>query len=182
MKNKKLLLGLFIGVAVLQLAMPLYMAWRWENILQTGQRFYWQTAPVDPYDAFKGRYIALGFKETTAPLMDNDNLNFGQKAFAIIQENAEGKAYISGVTAKEPEQGAYVKVRVYRDGQNKIHVVLPFNRYYLPENLVPAAEAAYRGSAGKTGVAAVRIKNGYGVVEELYIGDKTLYEFLRQPQ
>ncbi len=167
---------------MLQVAMPLYMAWRWENILQTGQRFYWQTAPVDPYDAFKGRYVALRFKEDTVSVVDSDSLEFRQKAYAIIEENSEGKAFVSKVTTKRPEQGVYVKAQVYRAGQDKVHVILPFTRFYLPENLAPAAEAAYRDSAGKTGIAAVRIKDGYGVVEELYIGDKTLYEFLRQPQ
>lgn len=181
MKNKKLLLGLFVVVALLQAAMPLYMAWRWEDILATGQRFYWQTAPVDPYDAFKGRYVALRFEETKAPIVD-DAVNFNQRAYAIIEENAEGKAFISGVTAKRPEQGTYVKARVYRSGDGMAHVVLPFTRYYMNEYLAPAAEAAYRESAGKTGVAAVRIKDGYGVIEELYIGDKTLHEFLRQSQ
>lgn len=181
MKNKKLLIGVFVAVAVLQAAMPLYMAWRWEDILATGQRFYWQTAPVDPYDAFKGRYVAMQFEENTAPVADIEELKFGKKAYAIIEENAEGKAFISAVTAKRPEQGAYVTAKIYRNGDGMAHVVLPFTRYYMNEYLAPAAEAAYRESAGKTGVAAVRIKDGYGVIEELYIGDKTLAEFLRQP-
>lgn len=180
MKNKKLLFGVFIVVAVLQAAMPLYMAWRWENILATGQRFYWQTAPVDPYDVFKGRYVALRFEETTAPVVDEE-VRSGKKAYAIIEENAAGQAFISAVTAKRPEQGAYVTAKIYRSGEGMAYVVLPFTRYYMNEYLAPAAEAAYRESAGKSGVAAVRIKDGYGVIEELYIGDKTLVEFLRQP-
>ncbi|MDF2874860.1 MAG: hypothetical protein K0R22_1543 [Sporomusa sp.] len=182
MTNKKLLLSLFIGVALLQATVPLYMAWRWENILQTGRQFYWQTAPVDPADAFKGRYVELRFKEDTGPIIDQNNLLMGQLVYASIAENAAGKAYISGVSVNRPEQGPYVKVRAYANGQNTAHVTLPFTRYYLPEELAPAAEGAYRESAGKTGVAAVRIKDGYGVVEQLYIGDKPLYEFLRQSQ
>lgn len=180
MKSKKWLLGLFIVVAVLQLAVPLYMAWRWEDILQTGHRFYWQIGPVDPYDAFKGRYMELRFKENSAP--GNTELASGQMVFAIIAENAEGQAYISKVSTTRPETGYYVKATVYAQGNNTLHVSLPFTRYYLPEELAPAAEAAYRESAGKqTGMAAVRIKDGYGVVEQLYIGNQTLWEFLQQP-
>ncbi|MDF2571604.1 MAG: hypothetical protein K0R55_3208 [Sporomusa sp.] len=182
MKNKKLLLFIFIVVGVLQAVVPLYMAWRWENILQTGRQFYWQTAPVDPYDAFKGRYVELSFKENTAPIIDDVNLVAGQMVYAIIDENAEGKAYISRVSVNRPEQGSYIKGKAYANGHDTVHFILPFTRYYLPEDLAPAAEDAYRKSAGKTGVAAVRIKDGYGVIEQLYIGDKTLYEFLRQSQ
>jgi len=41
------------------------------------------------------------------------------------------------------------------------------------------ADIAYRKSAGKDGVALIRIKDGYGVVEQLYIGNKTIYEYLQ---
>lgn len=183
MINRKMLLGLFMGVAILQAFVPLYMAWRWENILQTGQRFYWKTAPVDPYDAFKGRYVYLGFKENKAPVLDNTITGFRQKAYALIAENAEGQAFISGVTARRPEQGIYINVDVYRsEEEDKAYVILPFSRYYLPEDLAPVAEAAYHKSAAKSGIAAVRIKDGYGVIEQLYIEGKPLNEFLRQPQ
>jgi len=181
MKNKKWLFGLFITVAVLQVAMPLYMAWRWEDVLQTGRQFYWQTAPVDPYDAFKGRYVELRFKENSAPISDNTELTAEQMVYASVAENMEGNAYISGVSVTCPETGYYVKAKAYGNGRNTVHVSLPFTRYYLPEDLAPAAEAAYRESAGKqTSVAVVRIKDGYGVIEQLYIGDKTLLEFLQQ--
>ena len=181
MKNRKWLLGLFIAVGLLQIAVPLFMAWRWENVLQTGRQFYWQTAPVDPYDAFKGRYVELRFKENSAPISDNADLAAGQMVYASISENEEGNAYIRGVSMNRPETGYYVKAKAYSNGQNTAHVSLPFTRYYLPEGLAPAAEAAYRESAGKqTGVAVVRIKDGYGVIEQLYIGDKTLQEFLQQ--
>lgn len=179
MKNKKLLL-LFASVAVIQIFTALYLAWQWEDILQTGQRFVWVTAPVDPYDAFKGRYIDLRFKETSGPIIDNASYNYGQKAYALIGENADGKAIIIGVSAKQPEGIPYVKVKVNYTEGNTTHIELPFKRYYLPEGMAAPAEVAYRESAGETGVAAVRLKNGYGVVEGLYIGEKTLEEHLKQ--
>lgn len=179
MKNKKIIL-LFIAVAVIQIFTALYMAWQWEDILQTGQRYYWVTAPVDPYDMFKGRYIDLSFKETSGPPLDNTRFSYGQTAYAIIAENAEGKAFITGVSSQQPANQSYIKVKAYYNENGNIRVELPFKRYYLPENLAAPAETAYRESAGKTGIAAVRIKNGYGVIEELYIGEKTLREHLGQ--
>jgi uncharacterized membrane-anchored protein len=178
MKNKKRL-ALFTVIAVIQLSVVLYMAWQWENILQTGQRFEWETAPVDPYDAFKGRYIDLSFKERSGPIVDSASFTYGQKAYAIIEKNADGKAFISGVSAKQPAGKPYVNVTATYVDKGKVHVQLPFRRYYLPEHLAAPAETAYRGSAGKTGVAAIRLKDGYGVVEELYIDGKTLDQFLQ---
>lgn len=179
MKSKKMLLAVFIAVAVVQAAVPLYMAWHWENILQTGQRFLWQTVPVDPYDAFRGRYIALRFAETSGPIGE-DGITAGQAAYALIAEDAAGRAYISEICAQKPAAGDYVKVTAYPGSANTAQVVLPFSRYYLPENLAPAAEAAYRDHAGQSGTAVVRIKDGYGVVEQVYIGENTLREFLEQ--
>lgn len=179
MKNKKIIL-LFTAVAVIQIFAALYMAWQWEDILQTGQRYYWVTAPVDPYDVFKGRYIDLRFKETSGQSLDNTRFGYGQTAYAIIAENAEGKAFITGVSSQRPANQPYIKVKVYYSEGSNVHVELPFKRYYLPENLAAPAETAYRESAGKTGIAAVRVKNGYGVIEELYIGEKTLREYLGQ--
>lgn len=177
MKNNKLLL-LFAVVAIIQLATPLYMAWHWEDILQTGQRFYWVTAPVDPYDPFKGRYIDLRFSANTAPLIHNQQFDYGQTAYALIAEDATGKAFISSVSATPPAAGPYVKVKIAYVQDQTAHIELPFKRYYLPEQLAPAAETAYHNNAGQNIVAAVRLKDGYGVIEQLYIGDMTLTDYL----
>jgi len=95
-------------------------------------------------------------------------------------ENADGKAIVIGVSSKQPEGKPYVKVTVNYTEGSTAHLEFPFKRYYLPEDLAAPAEAAYRESAGKTGVAAVRLKNGYAVIEELYLGEKTLNEYLKQ--
>lgn len=178
MKNIKCLFLLFLAIALAQIAAPLYLAWHWENILQTGKTFYWQTAPVDPYDAFKGRYIDLRFKELSGPALDNTEFNYGQTAYALIGENQEGQAYIRGITHLKPADVPFVKVKINYIQDNLVHVELPFKRYYLPENEATAAETAYRKNAGQTAIAAVRLKDGYGVIEQLYIDNKTLTDYL----
>lgn len=178
MNRLRLRYGLFVMVALLQLAAPLYMAWHWEDVLQSGRVYYWQTAPVDPFDAFKGRYVDLWFRDATGPVGGGSPLKPGQTAYAAIREGADRFAYISEVGANKPDRD-YVRVRVNYVEGNVAHVTLPFKRYYLPEDLAPAAENAYRTSAGREATVAVRIKDGYGVIEELYIGDKTIYQLLR---
>lgn len=178
--KKNELLKIFIVLAIIQLAVPLYMVWHWENILQTGKQYTWVTAPVDPYDALRGRYVDLRFKEMTGPILGKSQLNSGQTAYAMIAEDKSGYAFVSGISASRPEGNSYVKIKVsYVDNEKIIHFVLPFKRYYMQENLAPAAEQAYSKSAGKEATVFVRVKDGYGVVEELYIGDQTIYEYLR---
>ncbi|QJW45624.1 GDYXXLXY domain-containing protein [bacterium BFN5] len=178
MKNIKCLLVLFLAISLAQIAAPLYMAWHWENILLTGQTFYWQTAPVDPYDAFKGRYIDLRFKEMSAPSLDSTEFNYGQTAYALLGVNQEGQAYIRGIAHLQPAETPFIRVKINYIQDNQVHVELPFRRYYLPENQATAAETAYQKKAGQTAVAAVRLKDGYGVIEQLYIDNKTLTDYL----
>lgn len=178
MKTKQRLF-LFALLAAIQLFTVLYMVWQWEDILRTGQRFEWETAPVDPYDAFKGRYIDLGFKETSGPAVEPGRFSHGQQAYAIIGKNADGKAVISGVSAVRPAEEPYINVRIGYTARDKVHVQLPFRRYYLPENLAGPAETAYQQSR-QTGIAVIRLKNGYGVVEELFIDGRPLADYLRE--
>lgn len=177
MRTKTALL-VFALVALVQLMAPAYMAWRWEDVLITGQRFEWATAPVDPYDALRGRYVDLQFKETSGPVLGDDVIEPGQTVYALIEVGREGRAFVSGVTAARPQQGAYVESRVHYVKDNIVHLGLPFKRYYLREDLAPAAEAAYRKHAEKEGIALVRVKDGYAVVEELLIQGLPLPEYL----
>lgn len=177
--RQQIRLLLFVAAVVLQLATPLYMAWHWENILQTGEIFYWQTAPVDPYDAFKGRYMDLQFQQAAVPPPDDTEWRYGQTAYALIDRDSQNHAYISGISRSVPSSAAYLQVKISYIQDHKIHVDLPFKRYYLPENLTTAAETAYRKHVGESAVAAVRIKDGYGVIEQLYIRDQPLSEFLQ---
>lgn len=182
MKSKQLIFKIFVVLAVIQLAVPLYMVWRWDDILQNGQRYIWVTAPIDPYDAFRGRYVALQFKENAAPILGSAVLNYGQTAYAIIGEDEKGYAFISGISDLRPEGNSYVKVSVYYVQDNIVHFTLPFKQYYMQEEMAPAAENVYRKNAGKEATVSVRIKNGYGVIEQLYIGKQTIYEYLHSEE
>lgn len=154
-------------LAVLQLAVPLYMAWRWEDILQTGAAYRWLTAPVDPYDALRGRYIDLRFKETRGPVMQGERITPGQTVYALLGTDANGYAYITGVSAHKPAGGDYIKARAGYTAGDTMNVILPFKRFYMREDLAPQVEQAFRRGAGKEGAVTVRIKDGMGVIEQL---------------
>lgn len=180
MKINKNTFYLFILLAIIQLSVPLYMIWHWEDVLRNGRQYNWVTAPVDPYDVLRGRYVDLRFKEMKVAVSDGTKLSSGQTVYALLSEDQNGYAFISGISNTRPEDNAYVKVKVtHINNDNVAHFILPFKRYYMQEYLAPAAENAYLKNAGKEGRVSVRVKDGYGVLEELYIADKTIYEYLR---
>ena len=55
---KSILFGL--GMFFL-LAYPTYLIYEQENILASGTIYKFPLAPVDPYDAFRGKYLALSY-------------------------------------------------------------------------------------------------------------------------
>ena len=187
MKKSISILGLFCCVAILQLAMPISTIVRHEMTLRNGHQFRFRTKPVDPYDAFRGRYVALRLEADQALLSKDVNLKRHQKVYALIQEGKEGFAKIANVTVKRPEGDTYVQARVNYVERTKqeVHLYLPFNRYYMEENLAPDAEAAYRKHSQRekhNAYITVRIKSGFAAVEDLYIAGKPILEFLKEEE
>ena len=63
MKNKNIIIILFLLVALAQLFVPAQMIYNQEDILDTGKLVKFQCEPIDPNDPFRGKYITLNFKE-----------------------------------------------------------------------------------------------------------------------
>lgn len=183
--NKRLIIILFFCVALLQVVTPLSMIVKRESVLSTGKQFKFKTAPVDPYDAFRGRYVALRFDEDHVPLPKDVKLEYGQKIYAQIKKDQQGFARFSNVTTERPQGTDYLETKVKRIRSNQLYLEMPFDRYYMEEKAAPAAEQAYREHSrndSKDAYVTVRIKSGFAVLEELYVGGRPISEFIKLSQ
>ena len=183
MKKTAWVFGVFCCLAALQIAAPTSMIVRREATLRDGRLFRFRTAPVDPYDAFRGRYVALAMAEDAAPLPDDVRLVRSQKVYATIKEDEDGFAKLTGATLDRPDGNAYVKATVRSSRDGLVRLRLPFDRYYMDETAAPEAERAYRKHSARESrdaYVAVRIKNGFAVIEELYVGGKPIAEFIAE--
>ncbi len=97
----KVRLWLFAAMALLQLAAPASMIYSREHTLAKGEEFKFRTAPVDPYDAFRGRYVALSFDDNQAALAPGVTAVFGQTVYATIEVGGDGFAKF-GVASLSP--------------------------------------------------------------------------------
>ncbi|MBD3630845.1 GDYXXLXY domain-containing protein [Cyclobacterium sp.] len=59
MANKKIVLPVFVLIALLQLYLPAKMILDREDILHKGKEYKFKTQPIDPNDPFRGKFIAL---------------------------------------------------------------------------------------------------------------------------
>ena len=197
MNNTRLLFGLFCAAALAQLGVPAWMIAEHERTLATGERFLFRTRPVDPYDAFRGRYVALSFEQGIYKTDDPGKLRRGLVVFALLESDEDGFARIAGLSESRPDSGAYIKTRI-RDvrqerrmspdgrerepipGSWEIRLELPFERFYMEERLAPEAERVVRersGAGRQDAYIAVRVRSGIAVIEDLFVGGKPIREF-----
>ena len=181
MKTSKLLLGCFALVAAAQLAVPVWMIVSHEQVLRTGDVFKFRTAPVDPYDAFRGRYVSVRINQDNFAVPAGAQWKRGQEVFAVIETGTNGFSKLSGLRATQPEGSPYLAVRVSQIYGQTAYVRVPLDRYYMEESLAPAAEKAYREhsrTSERNAWITVRVRDGDGVIENLWIDGTPIHEFV----
>lgn len=180
--------GLLGVLFVLQLGVPVWMIAHGEQVLKEGQRFQFESQPVDPFDAFRGRYVTLGLKADDDLLVVRDGAPpvKGGSVYVTVKKGADGFAVLDGAYVTPPtDTPAYLQLKVLRvEDEQRVQVQLPFERYYLEEKRAPEAEAAYRkhsqSDAKTKAYITVKIREGQGQLEELYIGELPIRQFLAQ--
>jgi uncharacterized membrane-anchored protein len=184
MDKRTLILGLFGVLAVLQVGVPFSMIIEQEGVLKSGQEFRFRTEPVDPFDAFRGRFVALRLEQNKAPKADNAALKSGQKVFAVIGVEADGFAKFTAVNTRPPQGDTpFLRSRVSYVTGNDVYLDLPIDRYYMTEKKAPLAEKLYLNHSfgeSKDAYVVVVIKKGNPVIKKLYVGGKPIEEALRE--
>lgn len=178
-------LWIFCGVALIQLWVPLSMIARREATLKHGATFKFRTRPVDPYDAFRGRYVRLRYESNNVATTNATRFYRGQKVYVGIDVDEDGWARLTDIGVERPREGAYLKTQVqyHRNNQDCVRVNLPFDRFYMNEDDAPEAERQYRHASqreDRRAYALVRVRSGRAVIEDLYIEDLPIREFLQR--
>lgn len=158
---------------LIQIALPVFvMAGRF-NTLHRGEEFRLEVAPVDPYDAFRGRYVAIGLNQNVlSEAVKEDN---GHGLYGVLNTDARGFAYVERISVKKPLNEPYIKGS-YKYGE----FILPLDRYYMEEKAAPEAERLYWENAGKNAYITVRVKNGDAVISGLYLDGIKIEEYIKE--
>lgn len=181
---------ILVAALIAQILIPTSLIFSNQTILENGDVYKFKTAPVDPYDIFRGRYVALGVEDTRAEFKNNDiNLKRGQKVYVTITVNHDGYAQFDQISINKPVGQSYVTTQirwpVYQK-QGFYNIKNPFNRYYMNENKAMAAEMAYRRYNNKTdnetkdAYIIVRVLGGRGLIENLFLGEEPIEDYLRR--
>ena len=177
---KTLRIAIFILVALAQLSVPAMLAWGRIQTLAHGRIWKFKTAPVDPEDAVRGRYIQLRLmaEDFTQP----EKLVATDRVYAVLKETPEGFAEIDHISITRLGGDNVIQVEPGGNWDDKQHFRIPFDRFWVTEKSAPEAEKMYRENSrrGKENAyVTVRVRNGDGALEQLYIDNQPLADYLR---
>ncbi len=182
MNKKKILLLLFILVALAQLFVPAKMILDREDVLATGKEYKFNVEPVDPSDPFRGKYITLRFKDTRFNNQTDQKWTRGETAFVFFKLDANGFAIIDSVSREKPLNTTdYLKTKIRYN--NKVKFL--FDRFYMEESKAYKAEMLYKESrrdTSKVTYALVNIKNGKAVLKNVLINGVSIKELVEKQQ
>lgn len=190
MVNKKILIILFIAVSMIQLYVPAGMILEREDTLKTGWVFKFRTAPLDPSDPFRGKYVRLDFRDNVFEEKSDKEWKGGETVFAQLTTDIYGYAKVNYISHIEPADNLnYIKTKIRyvnkHEGILKVHLDFPFDRFYMQETKAPVAERKYLESLSDTNnvtYAIVKVKKGSSVLEDVKINDISLRELVNAEQ
>jgi uncharacterized membrane-anchored protein len=99
----------FLVLVAAQAAFPLgIVAWN-EVALARGTDVTLATAPVDPYDPFRGRYVTLRYEISTLPV--SGQMDAGDTVYVPLYEQGDVWTGTRATTTR-PEEGTFIRGRV----------------------------------------------------------------------
>ena len=106
--NARTSMALLLALAfATQLAVPAGMIVRRELALQRGVALRFRTAPVDPYDAFRGRYVALAFNERSVPCAETFRAH--QSIYVRAETGTNGFAHLAEAARRPGGTGVWFR-------------------------------------------------------------------------
>ncbi|MGE5317415.1 MAG: GDYXXLXY domain-containing protein [Chloroflexota bacterium] len=157
--------------------------------MNQGTLYKFMTAPVDPNDPFRGKYIALTFQENVVELKNKEEWTMGETIYIGLTTDNNGYAKIESVSKEMPAGHPDVikaKVRYVReDGPRELIIDDPFDRYYMEESKAAEAEITYRqllADTSKVTYALVSVKEGEAVLNDVQIDGISLIGIVNNKQ
>ena len=188
MNSKKIIFLAFIVVALVQIYVPARIILDRTIVLNSGKEFKFKTAPIDPNDPFRGKYINLNFNDNTIGIQSKEHWARGETVFVLLTTDNNGFAKIRSVSkAKPSDTRDFLKAKVDHviyDG-SKLFIEYPFERFYMEESKAYDAELTYNRTLPDTSQVAyalVNIKNGESVLKDVMINGISIVEIVKQDQ
>lgn len=189
MDRRKILLVAFIAVVIAQLAVPAKMILDREEVMASGKDFRFRTAPIDPNDPFRGKFIILRYDNNVFEVENEEDWKRGETVYVLLTSDEQGFAQISSVSKNIPtDTRDYITTEVSyvtTNDTNQLYVRFPFDRYYMEESKAYDAEVIHReAQSDSTNVtwALVSVQDGEAVLKDVLINGVSIKEIVKERQ
>lgn len=184
---KKMIMVLFAVMCLAQWIVPGKMVYDSENTIAEGTLYKFKTAPVDPSDPMRGKYITLNFQENFLPFTDSAEWQRGDQIFVTFTTDSAGFAVPEAVYHTKPEVESYLETFVehinhYKD-DHEVWYKLPFDRFYVEESKAEQAEQLYwkaQRDSAQVAYALVSISQGQAVLHDVIINDRPVIDIINE--
>lgn len=177
---------LFIVMVLAQWVVPGKMIYDSEHVIDEGIVYKFKTAPIDPSDPFRGKYITLNFQENFFQFQDSAEWQTGDEIFVAFKKDTAGFAIAENVSHIKPDSESYLRTTVdyvdYYHKDYKVWYKLPFDRYYLEESKASEAEKIYwqaQRDSAQVAYAVVSLGQGQAVLQGVFINDKPILDIVQ---
>lgn len=201
MKNKKII---FLIFALAIIVVPLYVIVSSQDILNNGTFYKFRPQAYDPLDPFRGKYLRVNYDTRQIPT--EEDFEDGDEVYVSIGVDEEGFAFFEEAFTKPPKKGDYLTSKVlYVSGMEEIRsgvfgrrsnaivdddrgnykrmvsIEIPDNmcKYFINEDYALPAEKAFIKER-ENAYIGVRIKDGQCRLEDIYIKDMPIMEYLKK--
>lgn len=155
---------LFLVLALLQLAAPLYLAQSWNTVLTEGETFRFALKATEATELHHGQYAYLNLEADHAPF--RDHIKRGDTVYAVLDKSKFGLARVLEVRQTPPEGQVYIAAEVYDIRGNEAYISYPFSVYYLSDEEKHHLKVESLKDQMQYTVT-VKVKDGHAVAEKL---------------
>lgn len=110
MNYRDYIIWFFTAMVLVQIVLPLRTVYQHETILRSGNVYKFSTAPVDPNDPFRGRYVSLGFRnlQDDLPVAEvqqiASSVTTDQKVYIPVTADERGYVKATGLQTSPPTE------------------------------------------------------------------------------
>lgn len=194
MKHKKLIMGLFILVALTQLFLPFNNIRTQKSAILSGQEFKFRLSHnksgfsrrMNTGSSIQGKYIWLQFEENKYAVTNPKEWKFNQVVNVTFATDSLGFAKISTVSGSKPAAGTnYIKARAFMNFRDSTSLQLqyPFNNYYIEDKDTRDINEAIGKKLNDSltnNYLVVKIHDDHFLASDLVIDNLSFKEFVRK--
>ena len=176
----------FLAVAILsQLIVFAAIINKREAVLRNGTVLRFAVQPIDPFDAFRGQYVSLSFRDVQRcpNITQTNQFEKGQRIYVRFEDGTNGLSRPVEASHSKPDwdSGVWLKTRARWNRGIDVTFVFPIDRFYADEKTAPKIEGlvSFRTrDVVSNACAVVRAYQGTFLLEDLEFDGMPVHDYI----